>query len=146
VDDNNDSNDSDNVGSDTEVDDTDLITELKNEIERLKGALKAVEIEKTHTDVESAVPSNFDFADETKSFLKEYAEIEFEKKELQERMRNIKKEYEDQGVHTKEAVKAWKEYQKQLKETPEEAQEVEAIKSMINSDDTLASSATALID
>jgi chromosome segregation and condensation protein ScpB len=78
--------------------------------------------------------------------LKEFAELEIEKQDLNQQIRDLKKDYEDQGVHTKEALKAWKEYQKQLKETSEEAQEVEHIKRLINQDDILSSTAVALSD
>jgi uncharacterized coiled-coil DUF342 family protein len=128
-----------------------IIDELNSTIEELKGQLKAVEVAKEQEQIDSIgieepVNLDFDFAAETRSFLKEYAELEVEKQDLNERIKELKKEYDEQGVHVKEALKAWKEYQKQLKETPDEAQEVEQIKNLINSDDTLASVATSLVD
>jgi hypothetical protein len=118
-----------------------IIKDLKDEIKKLKSTLKVAETLEKEEEVE-----DFDFSDETKSFLKAWAELEVESKELNERKKDLKRDYEEQGVHTKESIKAWKEYQKNLKETPDEAKEIERIKSMINKDDYLAGTATALVD
>ena len=131
-----------------EIDYQKIIQELENTIQELQGQLKTVKTAES-TDVIDTLESqeiDFDFASETNSFLKEFAEIEIEKQELNQRLRECKKEYEEQGVHTKEAIKAWKEYQKQLKETPDEAKEVEDIKRMINKDELLATTAESLIN
>ena len=118
-----------------------IIKDLKDEIKKLKSTLKVAEILEKEEEL-----VDFDFSDETKSFLKAWAELEVEGKELNERKKDLKRDYEEQGVHTKESIKAWKEYQKNLKETPDEAKEIERIKSMINKDDYLAGTATALVD
>jgi chromosome segregation ATPase len=118
-----------------------IIKELNEEIKGLQETLKIAKTLEKEEEVE-----DFDFSDETKSFLKAWAELEVEGKELNERKKDLKRDYEEQGVHTKESIKAWKEYQKNLKETPDEAKEIERIKSMINKDDYLAGTATALVD
>ncbi len=121
-----------------------IIQELEGKIKELQGALKAAKTVQVVQETEVSL-EDLEFADETKAFLKEYSEIELEKKELQERTKELKADFEERGVHTKEALKAWKEYQKQLKETPEEAKEIEQMKGLINSDDSLASTANALV-
>lgn len=121
-----------------------IIQELESKIKELQGALKAAKTVQVVQETEVSL-EDLEFADETKAFLKEYSEIELEKKELQERTKELKADFEERGVHTKEALKAWKEYQKQLKETPEEAKEIEQMKGLINSDDSLASTANALV-
>jgi hypothetical protein len=132
-----------------EVDYNTIIKELENTIAELQGQLKATEVAKTQETIDQASQESFDdleFADETRAFLKEHAALEVEKLEINQQIKDLKKDYEDQGVHTKEALKAWKEYQKQLKETADEAQEIENIKRLINQDDTLSSTAVALVD
>jgi DNA repair exonuclease SbcCD ATPase subunit len=125
-----------------------IIEDLNNKITVLKGTIKELEKSKEESviqDMEVPTPE-LEFSDETKAFLRDYAALEIETKDLQQRKKELRAEYEEQGVHTKEAIKAWKEYQKNLKETPDEAQEIESIKSLINNDDNLASIATALVD
>jgi chromosome segregation ATPase len=125
-----------------------IIEDLNNKITVLKGTIKELEKSKEESviqDMEAPTPE-LEFSDETKAFLRDYAALEIETKDLQQRKKELRAEYEEQGVHTKEAIKAWKEYQKNLKETPDEAQEIESIKNLINNDDNLASIATALVD
>ncbi len=130
---------------DSEIDYQKIINELEAQIAELQGTVKAFETIRAEEAVEVALPNlDFDFKDETAAFLKEWAEIEIEAKEFNERKKELKKDYEEQGVHTKEAIKAWKEYQKQFKETPEEAQEIENVKRLINENENLAITAKAL--
>ena len=121
-----------------------IIKELEQTIDELKSQLKIAKTELTSVDKVSY--DDLEFSEETKSFLKAHADLELEKKELQDRFKELKTDYEEQGVHTKEALKAWKEIQKQFKETPEEAKEIEQMKSLIQDDDTLHTLSATLSD
>ena len=127
-----------------------LIKQLKEEIEKLKGALEVAEKMQTEETVEEINIDDLPFKDETESFLKQYAELEFDKKnyldEYRETMKDLKKNAEDQGVNTKLAIKAWKEYQQQLKETAEEAKEQEQIRTLVQKNDRLSTLAAAMTD
>ena len=132
-----------------EVDYKELYEKLQKEKEELEKQLKAVQIAKDNQEIEKVPETISDVLDEdivqrTKSFLKDYNEIQLEKRELRDREKELKEAYDKEGVNIKAAVKAWKEYQKQIKETPDEALEVEYLKDVIAKDESISSTIIAL--
>ena len=131
-----------------------MVKKLQEEIKQLKKELKKAKatqaVQQSVQETQNVqMPENMDeeIVERTRSFLKEYAEILTQKKALQEQEREIKAEYKDEGVNVQAAIKAWKEYQKEIKETSEEAHETEYIKEgIIKQDDDIQTSIHTLTD
>ena len=152
LDSNNDTGSSDRSNTDSvpEVDYKELYEQLKREKEELEKQLKTVKIAKDNQEIEKVTETKIpdildeDIVQRTKSFLKDYNEIQLDKLELRDREKELKEAYNKEGVNIKAAIKAWKEYQKQIKETPDEALEVEYLKDVIAKDESISSTIIAL--
>jgi len=125
-----------------------VIQELENKVDALKAqvkALKTMQQEEETLKVQNGLISKLpelEYSEEAKSFLKEYNSLEMDKKAIQEKMKELKDEYKDQGVNVAQVLKAQKEIIKEIKETSEEAEFIAGMKELIKSDDNLMATAT----
>jgi len=116
-----------------------LLDEINQQKEELKQKEKVIQDIKTESVTEKI---DYEYADEARAFLKEYNNLEMEKRDIIQRMKELKTEFEDQGVDVKAVLKAQKEIIKEIKETPDEAHLVEEMKKLIKTDDVLMTATT----
>ena len=123
-----------------------VIIELEAQVKDLKSQLKSMKELKTQAVEAGAVSAlpELEYSAEARSFLKEYNAIEFEKKSLNDKTKELKDEYKEMGVDVSSALKAQKEKIKEIKETSEEAELIEGYKNLIGDDDDLMGDVTLL--
>ena len=114
----------------------DLKDELSNKIKELKVARSMVaSVEAENTPIPEL--PELEYADEARSFLREYNELELQKRALGDSQKDLKDQYKELGVDIKGALKARNEVIKEIKETADEAQLVEGYKRIISEDESL---------
>ena len=109
-----------------------LVGELKSTIMDIEEKLKQAETMATDTKItDKIIDLDIEFKDETISCAKEILEKQLEKKAIDEEIKSIKEEYKDQGVNLKAVNTAISEIKKEMKETPQDAQDTEALKEIL---------------
>ena len=119
-----------------EPDPQSIIDDLNVEISQLKDKLKAVENIQSDRVVENVV-SDYEYSNEAKSFLKDFNDIEMQKRGLAEKQKELKEEAKEAGVDVAATLKARKAVIEEMKETSDEAQIIEQMKESIRNDDSL---------
>jgi len=122
--------------------------------EEMKEIKESTEVEKFEKKLEKnqdlasdEVTYSDEFIDimvETKKFMEDSFEIDAEIRALKAQLATLKTEAKDIGVPVTAVGKAIKEMVKNIKETPDEAHNVEMMKRFINEDDSLYSEISAL--
>ncbi len=103
-----------------------------------------INLENVKADEVSWTTTGVEFAAETVTFAKEMLAVEAEKQEIQQRIRDLKDEYRDQGVDVVATSKAVRSIARQLKQTSEEAQAEQAIEDMLKQNANVVGTITAL--
>jgi len=117
------------------------IQQLQDTIENLKDDLKAAKKFQAGEALDQVI-STYEYSNEAKSFLKDFDSLEFDKRAIQEKIKDLKEEYKDQGVDIAAALKARNEVIKELKEDSETSVIIESMKEAIKGDETLMTNAT----
>ena len=94
--------------------------------------MAAIEAENTEIDL-----PELEYANEAKTFIREYNDLELQKKALTESQKDLKDQYKELGVDIKGALKARSEVIKEIKETADEAQLIQGYKRIIADDENL---------
>ena len=121
----------------------DAIAELEVENGELKDKIKSLKKLQENMVVNEVV-SKYEYSAEAKKFLKEHNDIEMEKRAIQERQKELKEQYKEDGVDVAATLKAQKTMIAELKEDAETAEIVEQMKAEIKADDRLMTDVTVL--
>jgi len=119
----------------------DAIAELEVENGELKDKIKSLKKLQENMVVNEVV-SKYEYSAEAKKFLKEHNDIEMEKRAIQERQKELKEQYKEDGVDVAATLKAQKTMIAELKEDAETAEIVEQMKAEIKADDRLMTDVT----
>ena len=125
-----------------EVDQT--TTTTKTVVDEVQDEIPTLAVKTTNADEVQYSSEFLDIQTETKKYMQDVFAIESEIKALRSQITGLKDEAKDMGVPVTAVGKAIKEMIKEIKETPDEAHNVEMMKRFINEDNSLYTEVSAL--
>lgn len=94
--------------------------------------------------MEELKPVSSEIEDLTIGFAERYIRLQLQKKTLSEDVKELKKEFEEQGLPTKQVVKALDRIKKELKEGSEVEEEIATFREMLYSQQSVQDGLTEL--
>ena len=116
----------------------DELESLKQENKRLADLLEKALIPSVP---ETELP---DFPEETKAYARAVLDCEIRKQAIQQEKRELKDEWQDQGVDTVATARAMGRLARSIKQSPEEAKDEQQIEEMLQGDEGIFSTIAAL--
>ncbi len=116
----------------------DELESLKEENKRLANLLEKALIPSVP---EMELP---DFPEETKAYARAVLDCEIRKQAIQQEKRDLKDEWQDQGVDTVATARAMGRLARSIKQSPEEAKDEQQIEEMLQGDEGIFSTIAAL--
>ncbi len=86
--------------------------------------------------------TDIEYAQETDAYVRAKLQLEMDIKAIKQEQKDLQDEFKDQGVDIKNVNKAINELKKELKETPDEAKDIQALKSRFQADDGIYTTIT----
>ena len=126
------------------------INKLKEEKKQLEKQLREAKLAKQSieekTVIEKLSPDVAEYSDNYKKFIKELNALEFQKKDLQEQIKELKQTYKDEGVDVQAAIRARNEIIKDIRTKPDEAENIESAKVLLKEDESIYTDLTILAE
>ncbi len=131
--------------ADIDASTNEIVDELNSQIASLKSTIKSLQSSAQDAKKEATVNlPELEYSEEGKAYARAVLDLDVRKKALAQEGKDLKAEYEDQGVDTKSVMTSLKEISKEIKETAQEAQLIEATKQSLRDDDGIFGTINAL--